>query len=533
MLSKALLPWPAEELTTYECAQLAETSPALAMSHGELFAGAIPQQARDAYSWLDLIVAPDETLGNNIELRPTFYSPLALAPILRVGENYLVASLHSLTSDLSGLLEEKLKRRFGQVYYRCRSQELENAALANLKKLMPDAQAIAGGHYWIRDKGETIQVDGVVLWNDVCFVVESKSGYLTSSARHGSESAVLADLQKTIGDGVFQACRLLMTLQEKKKVTLNNRTGGRLVLDTDCIRRAYVIIPTADRIGAITTTLERLWRNDVIPKRSLPFVIPVQDLGLMADLLLTGLNFVAYLDFREEILANENLMITDELELLGAFVSGEDVLGRIHLLTRQYSTQMQQSAWRRKHHFFHIDGDKQDTHINPWVRAVSQALTMNATPPPPPKRHGEVERQHIDSMFAASKNLHAASLVMQVDREVLTRLIAERGAPRKNSEILRTSPCSTGAVYLAPSVRLSQVRRKIRALRSESRHVLYLQQTSTGRRIRYAEYGRQHTFYSLEHSILAASKTGAVSIGHDDTMLRDQLIEDLDRFPPA
>jgi hypothetical protein len=27
--------------------------------------------------------------------------------------------------------------------------------------------------------------------------------------------------------------------------------------------------------------------------------------------------------------------------------------------------------------------------------------------------------------------------------------------------------------------------------------------------------------------------TGAVSIGHDDTMLRDQLIEDLDRFPPA
>jgi RIO-like serine/threonine protein kinase len=25
----------------------------------------------------------------------------------------------------------------------------------------------------------------------------------------------------------------------------------------------------------------------------------------------------------------------------------------------------------------------------------------------------------------------------------------------------------------------------------------------------------------------------AVSIGHDDTMLRDQLIEDLDRFPPA
>jgi hypothetical protein len=27
--------------------------------------------------------------------------------------------------------------------------------------------------------------------------------------------------------------------------------------------------------------------------------------------------------------------------------------------------------------------------------------------------------------------------------------------------------------------------------------------------------------------------TMAVSIGHDDTMLRDQLIEDLDRFPPA
>lgn len=53
MLSKALLPWSAEELTTYECVQLAETSPALVMSHGELFAGAIPRQARDAYSWLD------------------------------------------------------------------------------------------------------------------------------------------------------------------------------------------------------------------------------------------------------------------------------------------------------------------------------------------------------------------------------------------------------------------------------------------------------------------------------------------------
>jgi hypothetical protein len=31
----------------------------------------------------------------------------------------------------------------------------------------------------------------------------------------------------------------------------------------------------------------------------------------------------------------------------------------------------------------------------------------------------------------------------------------------------------------------------------------------------------------------ACCSWGAVSIGHDDTMLRDQLIEDLDRFPPA
>jgi hypothetical protein len=45
--------------------------------------------------------------------------------------------------------------------------------------------------------------------------------------------------------------------------------------------------------------------------------------------------------------------------------------------------------------------------------------------------------------------------------------------------------------------------------------------------------GRSKELTLREALIVTSGYMRAVSIGHDDTMLRDQLIEDLDRFPPA
>jgi pimeloyl-ACP methyl ester carboxylesterase len=356
------------------------------------------ENQRGAEQWRGLLSVDRARLGQNTEFRRLFQSPLASAPLIDSDVGVLLALPHVLSTDLSRLVERLFAQQSGLRYYRARGETLEKAAVRDLARIFTGGRSLHGGKYTGERPGELIEVDGVIVWEDIALVVESKGGYLSLRARHGDVKAATSDLRKTIGDGFFQAARFVRKLVRDNRVELVNDEGEKLVVDAAKVRRVYTVIPTADTFGSITIDLEGFWRKGIIPESAFPLVIATQDMRLLADVLPTPLEFLAYLDYREEILAHSTIYLADEMEILGNFVGGIDIINQVELEQSAYSFQFTRPEWRRRTHIVAMSTDAQEKYLNPWIEISGAAWQRGdlAACPPPPRRHNSADRKQIE-----------------------------------------------------------------------------------------------------------------------------------------
>jgi hypothetical protein len=484
----------------------------LFLSRGDLLADLPEVLEPDGDDWLNLFAASTSSLGQNHDTRTIFEAPLVKAPILKVGDCYLLTLVHSLSTELSLVLEDKFSSSLGETYFRARAKQLEESAVYHLQNVLKGSKAILGGIYGRGKRDESIEVDGVVVWRDIALIVESKGGFLSPQARHGSDVAANADLKKTIGDGYFQASRLLKELDRVGQATLTNGQNEQLILNAKALRRIYVIIPTADNLDGVSTALERLWRNGIIPNGSIPLVCSVQDLHLMSHILRTPLDLVSYLEYREEILTDDKVLVMDEQEILGNFVGGIDVHGNLDDQRGRFSYQLSRPEWKRLHEVYYIGSDAQEKYLNPWIFYSFRALASGSEVPSPPSRHMGESRRAIDQLVVKG-DFWAAVDAMQVARTTFDSAFSQSVEARPGQPI-RLGAAGIGAVYMHPRDSFSRVKRMppIQEVRTLSRYVLYL---VTGRGInllRTVERGRQHPFFrENEQNLVRRSRTGRLN----------------------
>ncbi|WP_156757425.1 hypothetical protein [Actinokineospora pegani] len=494
---------PTPRMSRRHAALIVERTRLLPITVEELLEAAPVELVDDVHAWTQHLTVKPDDLGRNTDGVRFFDSALATAPLLATPQGLLLALVHAPLSDLSRVMERVFGDQRSLPYFEARGEMVEATALEALTAVFPDAATMAGGTYAGDRPGERIEVDGVLRWKDIAIVVEGKGGFLSLRARHGQRRALLADLRSTIGDGFFQATRLLRTLDRSRRVDLVGDKGQELRLSLPAIRRAYVIIPTADKIGGMTILLDQFSRRGVLPAGALPLIVSVQDLRLMSELLATPLEFVAYLDYREEVLAHPEIQIIDEEELLGHFVAGNDIVGTFQQRKSEYSFQFRYTEWRNKVHPLFLGSNSQELHLNPWIGARETALAFGGPLPDRPRRHSPVTMQRIEQFFDDRDDLAAASCAMRFPHDAFEDFdrvggVATRGAPALGYA------GNAGIAILAPRDQVRTVRRtgRVTAFREAMRCVAYVQHTRHGLRLRHVEHTPQHVFPADGHSSL-------------------------------
>ncbi len=501
------------ELSRAETTLLERFAELITMQEEELFSNFPPAAWAYGREWLQLLAASHSTLGANANTRTIFESPLGYAPVLQIKDRYLICLTHSITTDLSLTLESKFSDAFGEPYFRARGQELEESALECLRNALPGCEYLLGGKYHLENHAELIEVDGVIVWQDIALIVESKGGFITPQTKHGSDAAAITDLKKTIGDGYYQATRLLLALERLGKVKLRNSSNEALLLGSKAIRRAYIVVPTADDMGGVTTSLERLWRNEIIPKRAVPLVISVQDLHMMIDFLKTPLDLVSYLEYREEVLLHDEIIVADEQEILGNFVGGIDILGNVHDRNDLFRCQSSMFEWRDLKHIVFIGSDAQQKYLNPWLYSSFQALSLGMEVPRPPTRHAGASREAIDVLANRRGGFWAAVNAMQISAGTwASALLYYENRPQRGHPLVSRAG-SVAAVLMTARDSFTSIKRlpEIQTVRTDSRYVVYVVDSSARHNFRSVERGRKHiSFHDADKSVLKRSRTGEV-----------------------
>lgn len=467
-------------------------------------------ERREAKRWRALLTADPAALGRNTARRHVFDSPLATAPLIEVEDLVLFSLPHMLSSDLSQLVERVFARLPNLPYYRARGEAVEEAALHHLAGVFTGARVLRGGRYPGTRPGELIEVDGVLVWEDVVLVLEGKGGYLSTRSRHGDPEAAVTELRRTVGDGFFQVTRLVRALERDGRVTLTGERGESLTLERRAIRRVYAVVPTADTFAPLSTLLGLLWQREVLPEGAFPAILAVPELHLLTDLLPTPLELLAYLEYREEVLAVPELCTGGELELLATFAATMDVVGTFRALDVPSAV---------------LSTDNQEKYLDSWLRDSFHAWLNGLPPVPPRRRHVEEHRAKIGRLLTATHDTTAATILHQLTGAQLgtAELYAGRVPRLRRGTLSPQSAHELGIVVTNPLDPIDTVRAvpPVRELCARSRWVVYLTPGVDGAEFRHAERGGAHVFgHGAGASLAQESRLGAVADWFDRAAAR-------------
>ncbi|MEY2485961.1 MAG: hypothetical protein QOH39_1609 [Verrucomicrobiota bacterium] len=164
------------------------------------------------------------------------------------------------------------------------------------------------------------ELDGLVLFDDNCLIVEAKAHGLSAAARRGAPSFV-EDVALSIGDSYKQAIRLNRELETRGSVTLFDNNRNFVVrLDKSQFQKIFFVSVTFEALPIVATKLPSLKQLGLIPGREWPWSVCLDDLRVVVEILDRPSLFLHYLIRRVRLNDFPKVHASDELDYLMNYV---------------------------------------------------------------------------------------------------------------------------------------------------------------------------------------------------------------------
>ena len=182
--------------------------------------------------------------------------------------------------------------------------------------------------YWFDDKNDQHETDLVVSINDFLFIVESKSGLLTESAKRGATERLFKNLKDLIEEPSYQASKFIkyVNSQENQIVIYDKKKRKQF------FPKPKYIIPlgvTLSQFGVNSTILKKLIKLELFEKvEGITSSINLNDLEVVFEVLESVPQKIHYLQRRKEI--EDSLeFVGDEIDLLSMYLENGFNFGKI------------------------------------------------------------------------------------------------------------------------------------------------------------------------------------------------------------
>ncbi|WP_104384144.1 hypothetical protein [Sphingobacterium sp. HMA12] len=251
-------------------------------------------------------------------------NPIHECPFIRLNENTIFSTMWSIITHLSiGILEkfcsenEKLRKKYNEV----RASYLEDKVMSLFRSSFPTAEIYAGSK-WTGKDGKVYENDLLVIVDNFAFVVESKSGQVSASAKRGAPDRLFKTLQELIEEPSDQALRFIEYLKDHpNKLVLPVKKGPSNRFDASRLKYFIPLGVTLSHLGMTSSNLKQLIRAGVTTKpiEELAPSVNLTDLESVFDLLPLASQKLHYFQRRRELEANMEY-IGDELDLLAWYL---------------------------------------------------------------------------------------------------------------------------------------------------------------------------------------------------------------------
>lgn len=254
---------------------------------------------------------------------PTNDSIVYTKPILSCDNKYYCFGPSIFFRNLIGIVEslilKKDKNFFKNKYQdEARKEYLENKTLSYFKALFPDSKIYKNLFYRPNpeDSTQIAETDGIVIFDNNIFIIEVKSGKLSTSARRGSLERIRSDAEDLLDNAYNQAIRTKNYIKNNANPIFEDGKGNKIleIKDNTIFKNIYLITSTLDPLDHLSTRLNSLKAIGLINGAEWPWSVFIDDLRVISEIVEFPSEFISFLQHR--IRANDfpQFLSIDELD---------------------------------------------------------------------------------------------------------------------------------------------------------------------------------------------------------------------------
>jgi hypothetical protein len=242
-------------------------------------------------------------------------APIRERPFVKVGDGrFLWTSSMNLLWAIQPAFEEALRTSPDWERY-----QTGRAAAVEEMTVEPLAAALRVNSVWSNLRFSvanepTYEIDGLVLVDDLAFVLEVKSGRFSAKAKRGRKRELRPALEQLIGRASSQARRLASAIESSDEIAFAGTDGSPVDIDLASIRRVEPVIVTLEDLSWLAGYSQELIDVGILEREAvMPWVVTAYDLELIAAMLEFPAQLTLYLAARREL--NTPIASGDEMNL--------------------------------------------------------------------------------------------------------------------------------------------------------------------------------------------------------------------------
>lgn len=210
-----------------------------------------------------------------------------------------------------------------QKYLKSRANYLEKAAIKNLSDALRYSTAYQNLKYEIYDEaGSKIEteLDGLLILDNALFLVEAKSGSLSSPTRRGAPQGMKEDLKKLVEEAYSQALRASNYITNNDEPTFQLTDGTHVVIDKSNLDEIFLITVSLDDLDIFITNTYMLKEFGFLQGGQYPWIVTLANLRVISELTEFSSQFVHYIKRRLHLNELGWVSAHDELDWFGHYL---------------------------------------------------------------------------------------------------------------------------------------------------------------------------------------------------------------------
>ena len=235
-------------------------------------------------------------------------------PIIARQDSFFCFCPQILFRNIIFILEKLIEKNdsdYLKKFYESRDKYLENNGIEIISGILKvDKSKIYGNlHY------NGIELDGLIPYDNALFIIESKAGKLSESAKRGSIKSFMSDMKNDLlGKAYEQGNRALNYIKKNKEAKFFDENGNEILkIKKDDYSYFFVISLYFEPIGHIITNLSFMEELDIVSNEK-HWAVFLNDLRVISEIIYHSSMFVHYLTRRLEVNKFPQYNSFDELD---------------------------------------------------------------------------------------------------------------------------------------------------------------------------------------------------------------------------